>query len=124
MQPHASFTTPLRTAPALFLGLATFAITARAEIPLKANDTVLFYGGGMVERLGENGEMEARIQLARPELKLCFRSLAWTGDEVGHRQRPEGYVEHLKNLLAKWPDHALRFQQNGERRTAASTQTR
>lgn len=83
--------------------VAAFIVAARAEIPLKANDTVLFYGGAMVERLCESGELEARIQLARPELKLRFRSLAWTGDEVGNRLRPEGYVEHLKNLLTKWP---------------------
>jgi glucose/arabinose dehydrogenase/uncharacterized cupredoxin-like copper-binding protein/lysophospholipase L1-like esterase len=47
--------------------------------------------------------MEAWIQLARPESDLHFRSLAWTGDEVGNRQRAEGYAEHLKNLLALWP---------------------
>ncbi|MEX1048556.1 MAG: PVC-type heme-binding CxxCH protein [Akkermansiaceae bacterium] len=72
-------------------------------LALKAHDTLLFYGGAMVERLCENGELEARVQLARPELALRFRSLAWTGDEVGYRLRPEGYVEHLKNLLAMWP---------------------
>jgi glucose/arabinose dehydrogenase/azurin len=105
MHPHASrFAT--FTARLIFC-LATFAIGARAEIPLNANDTVLFYGGGMVERLCEHGEMEARVQLARPGLKLRFRSLAWTGDEVGHRLRPEGYVEHLKNLLAKWPANVV-----------------
>lgn len=87
--------------------VAALIVAARAEIALKPNDTVLFYGGGFVERLCESGELEARIQLARPELKLRFRSLAWTGDEVGNRLRPEGYVEHLKNLLAKWPANVV-----------------
>ncbi len=78
------------------------AFPAAAE-SLRAGDGVLFYGGGMVERLLESGELEARLQLAHPAKKLRIRSLAWTGDEVGYRLRPEGYVEHLKTLLAAWP---------------------
>lgn len=70
---------------------------------LQANDTVLFYGNGMVERLLEAGTLEAHLQLAQPEKKVRVRSLAWTGDEVGHRMRPEGYAEHLKTLVAAWP---------------------
>lgn len=70
---------------------------------LRPGDGILFYGDGMVERLLESGDLEARLQLAQPGHKLRLRSLAWTGDEVGHRLRPEGYVEHLKTLLAAWP---------------------
>ena len=68
----------------------------RAEVTFHAGDTVLFYGNSMVERWCEQGELEALVQLAHPELKLHFRSLAWTGDEVGYRLRPEGYEEHMK----------------------------
>ena len=68
---------------------------------------MLFYGGAMVGRLCESGELEARVQLARPEMKLRFRSLAWTGDEVGCRLRPEGDVGHLNKLLAKWPANVV-----------------
>lgn len=64
---------------------------------------VLFYGGGLVERLLEGGDLEAYLQLAQPNSDLRVRSLAWTGDEVGYRLRPEGYVEHMKELLAQWP---------------------
>ena len=70
---------------------------------LRTGDGILFYGGGMVERLLESGDLEARLQLAHPGKKLRIRSLAWTGDEVGYRLRPEGYVEHFKTLLAAWP---------------------
>ncbi len=70
---------------------------------LRKGDGILFYGGGLVERLLESGDLEAHLQLAHPDLKLRVRSLAWTGDEVGYRLRPEGYVEHLKTLLAAWP---------------------
>lgn len=51
----------------------------------------------------EGGELEAHLQLAHPVGDLRVRSLAWTGDEVGNRLRPEGYVEHLKELLERWP---------------------
>ena len=61
-----------------------------AELNLQKNDTILFYGNSMVERLLEQGEMEGLMQLALPEKKLRFRSLAWTGDEVGNRLRAEG----------------------------------
>ncbi len=70
---------------------------------LETNGTVLFYGNSMVERLCEHGEMEALVQLAHPEKKLRFRSFAWTGDEVGHRLRPEGYEAYMKELLKQWP---------------------
>jgi plastocyanin/glucose/arabinose dehydrogenase/lysophospholipase L1-like esterase len=83
--------------------LRTAGLNAQAEIAFHAGDTVLFYGNSMVERLGEQGELEALVQLAHPDKKLHFRSLAWTGDEVGYRLRPEGYEEHLKSLLKQWP---------------------
>jgi glucose/arabinose dehydrogenase/azurin len=70
---------------------------------LRPGDGILFYGNAMIERLLESGDLEARLQLAQPDKKLRIRSLAWTGDEVGYRLRPEGYVEHLKTLLAAWP---------------------
>ncbi len=82
---------------------ACVSVFALGEIPLETGANVLFYGNSLVERLGEQGELEAWVQLARPEADLHFRSLAWTGDEVGNRQRAEGYAEHLKNLLALWP---------------------
>lgn len=74
-----------------------------AELNLQKNDTLLYYGNSMVERLLEQGEMEGLMQLALPEKKLRFRSLAWTGDEVGNRLRAEGYAGHLKDLIKAWP---------------------
>ena len=86
---------------------ADAADTAVSPPEPRAGDTFLFYGGGMVERLLESGHLEAQLQLAHPGKKLRVRSLAWTGDEVGHRLRPEGYVEHLKGLLAAWPANVV-----------------
>ncbi|MBM3867176.1 MAG: hypothetical protein FJ381_15030, partial [Verrucomicrobia bacterium] len=92
----------------LLLALVTSLPALRAATPApgpapRPGSTYLFYGAGMVERLLEEGFLEASLQLAFPELGLRVRSLAWTGDEVGHRRRPEGYSEHLKGLLAAWP---------------------
>ncbi|MEK0446114.1 MAG: hypothetical protein RLZZ399_1435 [Verrucomicrobiota bacterium] len=84
-------------------GLSVLASSLIAQMEFANGDTVLFYGNSLVERLCEHGEMEAWVQLAHPDKRLHFRSLAWTGDEAGYRLRPEGYVEHLKNLLEKWP---------------------
>ena len=96
---------------ALLLMLAEQALAANSPagpaIPLAKNDLLLFYGGGMVERLLESGHLEAQLQLAHPDLRLRVRSLAWTGDEVGYRLRAEGYVEHLKTLLARWPANVV-----------------
>ncbi len=93
----------------IFLLIALLAVCSRAfaEVPLAKRDTILFYGNSMVERLLEAGTLEAQVQLAHPDKELCIRSLAWTGDEVGWRARPEGYVEHLKTLLAKWPANVV-----------------
>lgn len=91
----------------LLVTLSCGAMTAGDAPPaprplLKGGDTVLWYGNSLVERVLEHGECEALLQLATPG-GVKIRSLAWTGDEVGHRLRPEGYVEHLRSLLAAWP---------------------
>lgn len=69
--------------------LAVVCPTAYAANDSDGTDTILFYGGALVERLLESGELEARLQLASPAKAIHIRGLAWTGDEVGHRLRPE-----------------------------------
>ena len=90
-----------------FLLLLPFSLDtpASAAPPLEfsSGNRVLLYGNSFIERLQELGVLEAAIQLAHPDKKLEFRSLAWTGDEVGYRLRPERYVNHLGNLLREWP---------------------
>ncbi len=75
----------------------------RADVSFRTNATVLFYGNSLMERLAEHGELEAWVQLAHPQQHLHFRSLAWTGDEIGHQLRAEGYADYMKGLLAEWP---------------------
>jgi azurin len=83
--------------------LAFLCLRAPAANDSDGGDTILFYGGALVERLLEAGELEARLQLASPAKAIHIRSVAWTGDEVGHRLRPEGYASHLKSTLSMWP---------------------
>ena len=80
---------------------------AHAGLELKQGDRILLYGNSFIGRLQEHGLFEANIQLAHPEKKLKFRSLAWTGDEVGYRLRPERYVNHLTKLLERWPAQVI-----------------
>jgi glucose/arabinose dehydrogenase/lysophospholipase L1-like esterase/plastocyanin len=88
----------------LFFALSCLlAFQAHAQLQFEKGDRILLYGNSFVERLQEDGRFEASLQLANPDKKLEFRSLAWTGDEVGYRLRPERYVNHLKKLLAEWP---------------------
>ena len=84
------------------LFLFFFCIQARADLKFNEGDRILLYGNSFVERMQQNGFFEAALQLAHPEKKIELRSLAWTGDELGYRLRPERYVNHLKKLLDRW----------------------
>ena len=90
-----------------FLLLVLMIQVARGGLELKKGDRILFYGSSFIERLQGHGLFEASLQLAHPEKDLELRSLAWTGDEVGYRLRPERYVNHLKKLLEKWPANVV-----------------
>ena len=88
--------------PILFV-LLLFYNPAKASIQFNEGDRILLYGNSFIERMQQNGFLEATIQLANPGKKIEMRSLAWTGDELGYRLRPERYVNHLKKLLELWP---------------------
>jgi azurin/lysophospholipase L1-like esterase len=91
----------------LLLCLTLSLSCAHAQLQLSDGDRVLLYGNSFIERLQEDGRFEAMMQVAHADKKLAFRSLAWSGDEVGYRLRLEGYPKHLKNLLAKWPANVV-----------------
>jgi len=90
-----------------FVVLALASLVARSELPVEKGGRVLLYGNSFVGRLQEHGLFEAAVQMAHPEKKLEFRSLAWTGDEVGYRLRPERYSNHLRKLLDRWPANVV-----------------
>jgi len=92
----------------VLLFLFFFSGLVRAEIKFNEGDRVLLYGNSFIERMQQNGFFEAALQLANPHKNIELRSLAWTGDELGYRLRPERYVNHLKKLLDQWPaDHVI-----------------
>ena len=84
-----------------FASFCLLALQAHGELQFNNDDRILLYGNSFVERMQEDGRFEASLQLANPDKKIEFRSLAWSGDEVGYRLRPERYVNHLKKLLAE-----------------------
>lgn len=63
----------------------------------------LFYGNSFVERLQEDGTLEALLQVANSGKRLQFRSMAYTGDEVGFRIRPAKFGDHLGYISSQLP---------------------
>lgn len=62
---------------------------------IDSGGVTLFYGNSFVERLQEDGTMEALLHASDPDRHYQFRSLAYTGDEVGFRIRPAKFGNHL-----------------------------
>jgi hypothetical protein len=76
----------------LCLLLLSFAPLLRAEEPLlKPNDVVALVGGEDMVVASELGYLEAFVQMALPDYKLKFRSLAWEGDTVFEQRRDLNY---------------------------------
>ena len=65
--------------------------------------TTLFYGNSFINRLQEEGTLEALLQAAESGKRLSFRSLAYPGDEVGFRIRAERFGDHLSFLTKQMP---------------------
>lgn len=49
---------------------------------LRSGDRVALLGGSFVERMQQSGTFESELQRRRPEWKLTFRNLGWSGDDV------------------------------------------
>jgi len=79
------------------------ALSTMPDTKMKSGGVTVFYGNGMVERLQEDGTFEALMQAARPGEKRQYRSLAYTGDEVGFRIRPGQFGNHLAYITSQTP---------------------
>ena len=68
---------------------------------LKPNDRVAIVGGTFAERMQSSGSFEAELQCRRPEWKLSFRNLGWSGDDVHGiaRKRFDGPEDGFQRLL-------------------------
>ncbi|TWU59788.1 hypothetical protein Poly51_00600 [Rubripirellula tenax] len=69
---------------------------------LQPGDRVAIVGGTFVERMQDSGTFEAELQSRRPEWKLSFRNLGWSGDDVHGiaRKRFDGPEEGYQRILA------------------------
>ena len=77
--------------------------TSLPNTKIKSGGITLFYGNSMVERLQEEGTLEALLQAAQVGQRHQYRSLAYTGDEVGFRIRPEKFGDHLGYVASQLP---------------------
>lgn len=77
--------------------------TQPPEHRLDARGLTILYGNSFVERLQEDGTLEAMLQAATPDKRLRFRSMAYSGDEVGFRIRPAKFGDHLGYISRQLP---------------------
>jgi lysophospholipase L1-like esterase len=80
---------------------------------LRPNDRIAILGGTLVERMQSSGAIEAEIQSRRPDWKLTFRNLGWSGDDVHGLARkvfdnPEaGFARILRDIETANPTVVL-----------------
>lgn len=73
------------------------------KVTVEADELTLFYGNSFVERMQEDGTLESLLQAANAGKRVQFRSLAYTGDEVGFRIRPAKFGDHLGYITSQLP---------------------
>ena len=78
-------------------------VAALPDTQIESDGLTVFYGNSFVERLQEDGTFEALMQAAHGGKRLQFRSMAYTGDEVGFRIRPAKFGDHLGYISSQLP---------------------
>lgn len=73
------------------------------DVSVEKEGLTVFYGNSFVERQLEDGTLEALLQAVSTGKNLRFRSLAYTGDEVGFQIRPERFADHLGYITHQLP---------------------
>lgn len=73
------------------------------NVKVESDDLTLLYGNSFVERIQEDGTLEAYLHAAEPGKHQQLRSLAYTGDEVGFRIRPAKFGDHLGYISKQLP---------------------
>lgn len=106
------FSVPL----ALSAALLTVALgrTSGAEEPLiKPGDRVALVGGTLIESLQTRGDVEVCVLMEQPKLRIPFRNLGWSGDDVSGAARrvfggqPDGYARLMRDLEYAAPTVAV-----------------
>ncbi|MFC7338232.1 plastocyanin/azurin family copper-binding protein [Haloferula chungangensis] len=73
------------------------------NVSVKADGLTIFYGNSFVERQQEDGTLESLLQVANAGEQQRFRSMAYTGDEVGFRIRAEKFGDHMGYISKQLP---------------------
>ena len=85
--------------------LSPLAGAAQSEpFPFHDGDRVVFIGNTFAERLQIFPHFEALLTARRPEARLTFRYLAWSGDEVDLRPRPLNFGDLHTHLREQGAD--------------------
>ncbi|MEE2776906.1 MAG: SGNH/GDSL hydrolase family protein [Acidobacteriota bacterium] len=101
------------------LGLCCFSAGA-APLELRQGDRIAIVGNTFAERLQLFGHLETRMRAAYPELRLSFRNLAWSADEVTLQPRPLNFGPLEEHLAFQRVDVALLFFGANEARAGAA----
>ena len=72
------------------------------DVQISNDGLTVMYGNAMIEKLQEEGSFETYMQCASNDKKIQFRSLAYSGDQVGFRIRASKFGLHLAYLLEQW----------------------
>jgi len=90
--------------PLLTALLALAAPPPQETVPqLQPGDTIALVGNGLAERMQHAGWFETYLHLLAPEANFTVRNLGFAGDELGVRQRTQGFGtpdEHLQHVGA------------------------
>lgn len=94
----------------LLVGLLALALTPRAvaaqvdPFEIRAGERVVFIGNTFAERMQIFPHFEALLTASRPDRRLTFRYLAWSGDEVDVRPRPLNFGDIHTHLREQGAD--------------------
>ena len=88
--------------PVLCLTCALPADVKPTTLPLKLspNSHIILIGNALFERMQESGQFEALLHQRFPKHNLVIRTLAWPGDEVALRPRPDNFGDIHQHLAA------------------------
>ncbi|MBM79591.1 MAG: dehydrogenase, partial [Planctomycetaceae bacterium] len=66
-------------------------VVAQQKLQLKPNDSVVYIGNTMADRMQHHAWLETYIHATHPKHQLTFRNLGFSGDEVKLRQRSNNF---------------------------------
>src|SRR4051794_27002753 len=81
----------ITAAAAGLLALAPTPSAGAAPLKLQKDDHVVYVGNTLPDRMAHYGWLETRIVSRFADLDLVFRDLGYSGDEVNHRERCDGF---------------------------------